>query len=459
MKKKIIIPIMICLFLVIGIIGFIIWNNKIISTITLDINPSIEINLNRNEKVKSIIALNDDANKVISDNIKGKSLEDTFKILITNLIEEGYIEEENNINVILYVDGKITNKEVAEQIEFEFGKKNVHSEIIVIDKITSEDENLAKQYNISPAKVTYIRTLTDESENLSVEDLANKPVSEIIETKNTGNYCDKDYILEGDWCLKEINRIQASSGETCPSGYYEYNGKCYKEGRMEETDELTCREGFTLKGTKCENVIITDAEPSKYTCSKGEAKTRLELNQASPNDGNANEVVCVDYSTATHPVSPCETNDGTEYTISGGKCYWHRAPVIEAGCPGKIQIGGMCWDDASNIFICEGYRDGKRYTSKSEYCENSIKYIAPTVTEYKCNEDFTLKGTKCEKVETEDAWHKTNCESGYTEVDNGRCINKNNTTNKIDGYICNINNSKIVGNFCVIYEKVEAQHD
>ena len=42
------------LLLLIEICGFIIWNNRIVSTITLDINPSIEINLTINEKVKSI---------------------------------------------------------------------------------------------------------------------------------------------------------------------------------------------------------------------------------------------------------------------------------------------------------------------------------------------------------------------------------------------------------------------
>ena len=454
MKRRIIIPIISCLIIAIGIIVFIIWN-----TITLDINPSIKISLNKKELVKKIYALNNDANKVISNNMKGKSLNDTFEILITNLIEKGYIKEDNNINVILHVDGEITNKEVEKQIEFEFGKKNVHSEIIVVDKITEKDVKLANKYNISPAKVAYIRTFTDESKNMDIDDFANKPVSEIIETKNTGNYCDKDYILEGDWCLKEINRVSAISGKTCPNEYYEYNGKCYKEGALKETNELVCREGFTLNETKCENVIIVDAEPSRYACSKGEAKTRLELNQASENDGNRNEVVCVDYSSATHPVSPCETHDGTEYTVSGGKCYWHRAPVIESGCPGKIQIGGMCWDDASNILICEGYRDGKQYNSRSEYCENSINYITPTVTEYKCDKDFTLKNTKCEKVELEDAWHKTECESGYTEVDNGICINEKNVADKTDGYICNINNSKVVDDVCVIYEKIEAKKD
>ena len=56
MKKKNIIPI--CIFALFLVIGFIIFdNNKIVSTITLDINPSVQINLTKNKKVK----ISDDA--------------------------------------------------------------------------------------------------------------------------------------------------------------------------------------------------------------------------------------------------------------------------------------------------------------------------------------------------------------------------------------------------------------
>ena len=74
MKKKIIISIIGCLILIIGIIGFIIWNNnRIVSTFTLDINPSIEINLDKNDKVKSVVALNEDAKGIIGKDLKGKT--------------------------------------------------------------------------------------------------------------------------------------------------------------------------------------------------------------------------------------------------------------------------------------------------------------------------------------------------------------------------------------------------
>ena len=63
------------------------------------------------------------------------------------------------------------------------------------------------------------------------------------------------------------------------------------------------------------------------------------------------------------------------------------------------------------------------------------------------------------KKEEEPPIHERICPSGYSIIDYNVCINYNETTDKIDGYICNMENSKVVGNFCVIYEKIEAKHN
>ena len=152
MKKKIIIPIgIVALFLVIGFIIF--DNNKIVSTITLDINPSIEINLTRNEKVKSVVALNEDAKEIVNGNLKGKSIDDTLKQITDNLIEKGYVAEENFLEIILYSEGDISNKELETKLKETLEKKKIDSNITTIKKVSKEDEELAKKYDVSPAKI------------------------------------------------------------------------------------------------------------------------------------------------------------------------------------------------------------------------------------------------------------------------------------------------------------------
>ena len=119
MKKKIIIPIVICL--VIGIIGFIIWNNRIVSTITLDINPSIKINLDKNENVKSLIALNDDAKSIIADGFKGKPLNELLYDITERVIDNGY-GEEGRIVILLHSTGSVSVEEIQDDIQKSFEK-------------------------------------------------------------------------------------------------------------------------------------------------------------------------------------------------------------------------------------------------------------------------------------------------------------------------------------------------
>lgn len=457
MKKKLIIPIIICLVIITGGIIYFLNNNRIVSSITLDINPSIIINLDKDNKVVNVKPLNNDAKDIISNKYNNKNLDEVFDLLITDIIDKGY-NNDNNIDVILYTDGNIKNEDIANKIEFVFGKKDIHTEVIIIEEITKEDKELAKKYNISPAKASYIKSIKEDNEKVILEDLVNNSVSELKETKATGNYCNNGYILEGDWCLKEIEVTNAESGKVCPREYLEYEGICYLETPIVNTDKLYCREDFKLNGDKCNRTVSINAEPVKYTCPSGEAMTNYEAGLANKNDGIANDIVCVDATNAKHPVSPCETHDGTEYMVSGGVCYWHRAPVIAEGCPGKIQVNGECWDNASNIYICEGYNDGMTYTSRNEYCKQTIKYLEPTVTEYKCPSDYTLNGNKCLKEESEDAPHEQVCESGYTKVNNDRCINKSITIEKENGFVCSGENTRLKGNKCIKYEMIEANH-
>ncbi len=458
MKNK---TIIILGFLLIGLVVVLfLWNNRVVSTITLDINPSIEIMFGKNEKVKKVVALNEDAKDIISNDLKGMTLEESLSTLANNIIDKGYADD-GLVTVIMHSTGNIENRDAEMIMRQKFDDRQLQLDVIVVENITKEDKELAKKNNISPAKASYINSIVENNKNIDVNDLADKPVQELRETKNTGRYCDKGYTLDGDFCLKEIRREKAPDGLVCPNGYFDDNGICYEEVMFIELDNLVCRDDFIQDGKECLRTEIIDANPSKFSCPSGEEKTRAELGLTSPEAGDANDVVCVDLSNATHPVTPCElpANDPTERMSAGGKCYWHRAPVIEAGCPGKIQVDGMCWDDATNVLICAGYRDGKQYSSRNDICEHSIKYIDPVVTEYECPDGFKLDGNKCKREEKEEAMRERVCPSGYTKVEGDHCLNYNKTTNKVDGLVCDAPDTKLKGNECIYYEIVDAKNN
>ena len=340
MKRKRLIQIIICFVLIILIISVVLLKNKTESIITLDINPSIEINLDKNDKVINVEALNNDAKSIISDNLKEKTLADTFEILISNLIQEGYAQKGKDLDVILYTNGKIANKDVSEQIEFEFGKKEIHTEIVIVENITKEDRKLAKKYNVSPAKISYVKSIIQDNENINVDDIVNKSVSELKGTKKTGKYCDEGYILEGDWCLKEKERVVAIPGEICPSGYEEYKGKCYEVINATETNNYICNSEFKLVSDKCIREEVYDA---KGICEEGEFRDGYCIIQEYY--GDAKEY--------------CRLTPSTDL-LYNGRCLG-RKPTINGKCLGNdklilynfliMPISSLTWISSFSIFV------------------------------------------------------------------------------------------------------------
>ena len=130
MKKKIIIPIVILLVLVIcGLTWFILNNNKIVSTITLDINPSIELQLNKKNEVVNVIPLNDDAKIIVDDSLKGLDLNNALDKITHNVIDKGFVKDFTTI--IIHAEG-INNKEVETVLSKSFEERNIQTNIIVV---------------------------------------------------------------------------------------------------------------------------------------------------------------------------------------------------------------------------------------------------------------------------------------------------------------------------------------
>ena len=440
MKKKILIPIIVSLIFVIGIVGFIIWNNKSVTIITLDINPSIEIKLSKNKKVEKIVALNKDAKNIINNNLRGKSLEYTLNIIVEKLIEKDYAHDGDLVDIILYSNGNESNDDIGGMLSRVFGDKNIPVNIITVKKITKEDKELANKYNVSPAKIAYIKTITKENNSIKMKDLVNKSVSEIKETKETGRYCDEGWILEGDFCLKEKERIEASTGKVCPRGYIEYNGKCYEEKNGIEGKNSVCREEFELKNGKC--VKLSSYKPVGE-CANGVF--------------NSEEDVCVEREYVTVGEEYCRDPGRTLYEH---KCLATK-PSINGGClNGDMYYNGKCVNTRDDYYMSEWKcPDGTynlRDTGYESKCYKDKKTLRPT---YTCDEGFVLENNSCVRTEIINPEKEILCPGGYTKVDFNRCINMNNTIEFEEGFVCNMEHARVINNTCVVYEEIEAKHN
>ena len=450
--KKIILPIAIIILLV---IGYIFWANRTVSYVTLDINPSIQINFKRNGKIKNIKALNDDAKELVTTDLKDKTLDDIIATLSERIVENDYTSDGV---VTVLVSGTSSNvEETRRALVDNFDRQHIVFDVIVIDNISKEDMALARKYNITPAKAAYIKSMTDENENLDIKQLTSKSVNELREIKNTGNYCEVGYTLSGDRCYKEIGRENATFGSVCPDSYYEYEGKCYYDVGSIETDELECNANLKLTDdNKCVGVDWVDAT-ANFTCQVGELIRRDRVSLPRIREaGNPEEYLCEDRSNAEYPKERCYLQ---EHAIINGKCAMGPKPLLPTptGCEGNdINYNGGCYDpNPSEPYVCP---DGDRRDDNTELCPDTFTYTK-AAGNYSCTDEYTLNGTRCEKERIEESHYKRVCPDGYQMTETGRCISTTNTTEYIDGYRCDKENTSISGTTCIIYEYVDPMHN
>lgn len=193
MKKKIIIGLSVLVVIIIGIITFLLLNKTekvkkpiekfddvTMYTITLDINPSIKIELNKDKKVINVTALNDDAKEVINEDFKEKTFEEEIELLSVNLNNKHLLEDATIIVTIENMD----ETEVKDILNKSFENKSVTYDLLV-PQITESAKEIASKFNISQGKAAYLESIINENPKLNIEDIASSSVKEIDDKINT----------------------------------------------------------------------------------------------------------------------------------------------------------------------------------------------------------------------------------------------------------------------------------
>lgn len=176
-------------------------NYKVDTTIEFDVNPSIEIEVNKKEEIIKINALNEDAKKVLDDmNFKGVDLDIAVNAIIGSMLKNGYLTVDQNS---ILVSVKNDDKEKGEQLQQKLSKEI--QEILSASKIdgsvitqeyetNAEIKKIANNNNISEGKAELIKRildakLKDAKGNLyKEEDLAKLSINELkllLEEKET----------------------------------------------------------------------------------------------------------------------------------------------------------------------------------------------------------------------------------------------------------------------------------
>lgn len=205
------------------------FGNEVYALATVDINPSLELELDKNYKVIKMNALNEDAKALKDLKVKGMDVEDAIEIIVDEAEGKGFIKDDDESYVLVttvVLDKKVKkqedengiNKTIQKQIEVKAGNSKVLKKVnIAINsttkeiykEITKDDKKKTIKKSI-PLGIQVLGNKIDKNDYKSVQDFfedesnirlfeengdiianakhkLNKMVNQVIEMKKEGN--------------------------------------------------------------------------------------------------------------------------------------------------------------------------------------------------------------------------------------------------------------------------------
>lgn len=180
------------------ILGSFYYNNHFViqNVIGIDVNPSLELKVNKQNEVREVIANNDDAKKVLQDmDLVGSDANVAVNALIGSMVQLGYLSDLSN-SILISVDGK--NSE-ALRVELLNNLNIGDNYSVVSQEIQDNYTDLATKYNISEGKVQLINQVIASNPLHTFDELVGLSINELNlllgNTDNTvGSASEKAYI-------------------------------------------------------------------------------------------------------------------------------------------------------------------------------------------------------------------------------------------------------------------------
>ena len=171
--------------------------NAVASVVSLDVNPSIELRVNRDEKVLSCTPLNEDAKEILEDmgggaDLKGAKLDVAVNAIVGSLVRKGYLSEISSA-IMISVEDKDSARAKKLQQELTSAVDGVlrtnESKAAVLTQTVTQDAELerqARENSISTGKAALVNRILAFNSSLSFDALAKLSVGELKDLAEAG---------------------------------------------------------------------------------------------------------------------------------------------------------------------------------------------------------------------------------------------------------------------------------
>ena len=171
--------------------------NAVASVVSLDVNPSIELKVDRSERVLACTPLNEDAKAILADmgngaDLKGAKLAVAVNAIVGSLVRNGYLNSISSA-IMISVEDKDTAR--AEKLQRELTStvdgvlQTSESRASVLTQTLTQDAGLtqqARENSISTGKAALVNRVLAINPSLKFDALANLSVEELKDLAEAG---------------------------------------------------------------------------------------------------------------------------------------------------------------------------------------------------------------------------------------------------------------------------------
>lgn len=180
--------------------------------VSVDVNPSVEITLNRFDKVIQTKAFNSEGELILSGlKLKNLGYNDAVRAIVENITSTGYLSETRLVSVTLQTD--LSDKEEKMKIALEsdvssvISRHHLTAEIEVMS-VDSETISGAHAEDLSPAKYLAIIQLKEVDPSATFENCRNHSIGQLRELTETHH--DKDNYPDNQLPYDESNHHKSN---------------------------------------------------------------------------------------------------------------------------------------------------------------------------------------------------------------------------------------------------------
>ncbi len=180
------------------------WNvtyAKTDSTVYLDVNPSIQIEVNKKSKVLKAEPDNSDGEIILEDmDLKNTDIEVALNAILGSMVKHGYLTDSKNV-LLISVDGKdekraeVLRDELTETAELTL-EPLINNAVVLDQTVDVEDDlyEIADTYGITPGKAALIKKLLEKNPELDIAELAGLSMTELLNKCKENNIDISEYI-------------------------------------------------------------------------------------------------------------------------------------------------------------------------------------------------------------------------------------------------------------------------